>query len=167
MKKITTALTALVAAASLAACSGEMHMGQSDHWQFGHPVNASAERNVQIEYGKLLASQVIRMPDNGSAAAAGAVGGALIGGALGNAIMHGKARKNGMMAGAALGALSGASGAAEANNYKTVEYTVAKEGGPTVLIDQNVLPSEPVIVPGRRVMIQTSAGVTRVVPAVD
>jgi outer membrane lipoprotein SlyB len=160
MRKTANSALFVVIAATLGACTVQTSGGM----QFGQP---DAQQAVQIEYGKLLAAQVIRVPDQGATAATGAVTGALLGGALGNAIMHGKARKNGMLVGAGLGALTGASGAAAANNYKTVEYTVAKADGQNVLIDQNVPVAETPIAPGRRVMIQTSAGVVRVVPAVD
>lgn len=177
MKKLPVALS-LIAALSLSACEvrtsgqfGDQHFGNYvPGAPNGYAQNAYVPPNgskVTIEYGTLLALQEIRPQAENNAAKT--VGGALLGGAvgagLGNAIMHGKARKNGMIIGGALGALAGGAGAQTPPQPTIINYTVNKEDGTTVVISQAIAEGEAAIRPGQRVMIQTAGNDLHVFPA--
>ena len=116
-----------------------------------------------VEFGTVVHVRKIKI--NGEQTGAGAVIGGASLAAAGSSIGAGKGNTGAILGGAALGAAAGMVAEKMMKDREGYEYTVTKENGMTITVAQNIMPDEPVLTVGQRVMVQSSGNYQRVIPA--
>ncbi|MFM2043057.1 MAG: hypothetical protein RLY86_1633 [Pseudomonadota bacterium] len=120
-------------------------------------------RSKAVSFGTVVASRVvdIKGQNTGVGAGVGAAVGAGAASGIGSGSGNAWATGAGLLAGAVLGAMIEQSAA----DRQGVEYVVTLETGVTLTIVQEMAKTDKMHAPGDRVMVQTSGGYQRVLPA--
>lgn len=122
-------------------------------------------RPIFTEFGTVLSARAVRI-EGRNTGIGGAVG-AAAGGLAASPIGQGTGRAAAILGGTLLGLGIGALAEQGFSNRTGVEYLITLESGETVAIVQDVGDGSRVAMPGDRVIIQSSRGFRRVLPAND
>lgn len=120
-------------------------------------------RSAAVSFGTVVAVREIDIigKNTGTGAAVGAVAGAGAASNIGQGQGNAWATGAGLLAGAVIGAMAEQA----MSDRKGLEYVVTLETGITLTVAQDVGKEDRVLQPGDRVMVQTSGGYQRVLPA--
>ncbi len=143
-----------VAAGSLAACQNP----NQNRYSYQDVGRASV-----VEFGTVVAVRQVDITGRNTGLGAG-VGGAA-GGIAGSTIGRGSGNAAAVLGGVVIGAIAGAVVEQAMADRTGLEYTVTLSNGKTITIVQEQGPSDRVLAPGERVMIQASGTYQRVLPA--
>lgn len=140
----------LVAASPLVACANRS-LTEIDIEDAGLP--------TRVKYGTVIAARPASVrTDPSSAIGVGALGGGLAGALISQT-------NGGAIAGLVLGGLSGGLGHRLAETDNAVEYSIAMQGGETIVVVQAQSQAEPALPPGAAVAVQFGAKINRVLDA--
>ncbi len=120
-------------------------------------------RTGTIQFGTVISVREVNV--KGQNTGAGAVVGAAGGGIAGNQMGHGGGNALATLGGVIVGAAAGALAEQAIADRTATEYILTLESGTTVTIVQDHTSGDQPINPGDRVVLQTSGGKQRVLPA--
>jgi len=160
MKSLTTKklllATALASTLMLTACQ---HPGQNNYGEF------DVGQNIETQFGTIIKMRPVDI--TGQNTGTGASVGALAGMTAGSTVGQGDGQIVGMLAGALIGGIAGAVVEQEMKDRKGIEYVIVLHNKKTITIVQNLKKDDEPLHKGQRVIVQTSGGYNRVLPAED